>query len=95
LRKRKIIPGGGILGGFDAVLVLLFVSMDFVVDGALAGGNGGDTKDDGGSGDRGAGVLVLSVNCTGNVRFIGTGVGRDIDSIVLEVVVVEELDQGD
>jgi len=42
-----------------------------------------------GAGDRGIDILLFSVNCTGNMRLIGTSVDRDIDSVVTgEVVVV-------
>jgi len=68
-------------------VVLLFVSIGFVVC-ALGGRGGGDTREGGGGGDRGKGILLLSVNCTGNTRVIGTGVGRDIDSVVTGGVVV-------
>lgn len=98
----------GILDAFVVALVtgivLLFVSICFVVVAtcALSGRRDGDTRD-GGGGDRGADILVFSVNCTGNIRAIGTGVGRNIDSVVAGVVVgvivvvvdVEELVRGD
>ncbi len=62
-------------------IVLLFVSLAFiVVDETL--GEGGD------AGDRGIDILLFSVNFTGNMRLIGTGVGRDIDSVVTGGAVV-------
>jgi hypothetical protein len=78
--------GGGIRGGLVLVVVtgvvLLLVSAGLVC--TLGGRGGGDVRDvdgsccDGGGGggvDRDTGILLFPVNCTGNIRVIGTGVG--------------------
>lgn len=72
--------GGGIRGGLVLVfvtgVVLLLVSVGLVC--TLGGRGGGDVRDVDGSGggvDRGTGILLFPVNCTGNIRVIGTGVG--------------------
>ncbi len=56
----------------------------------MGGGNGdtADDDDDDCGGDRGEGILLFSVKCTGNIRVTGTGVGRDMDSVVTGVIVV-------
>jgi hypothetical protein len=63
-------------------VVLLLVSAGLVC--TLGGRGGGDVRDvdgsccDGGGGggvDRDTGILLFPVNCTGNIRVIGTGVG--------------------
>jgi hypothetical protein len=89
--KKLYIPGGGILYGLDMIfdkgVVLLFVSIVFVVVDSTLGGGGDDIID--GGGDRGEDILLFSANCIGNIRVIGTGVGRDIVSVVIgEVVIV-------
>jgi len=88
----SIISEGGILSEFDAIFVEwvapLFVSIVLIViDDTLDEGDD-DAVDSGCGGDRGVDILLFSVNCTGNMRLIGTDVGRDIDSVVTGGVVV-------
>jgi len=67
----------------------LFVFIVFIVLNDTLGEGDDDAVKYGGGGDFDVDILLFSVNCTGNMRLIGTSVDRDIDSVVTgEVVVV-------
>ena len=99
------LPGGGILVGLAVIVltesvVLLIPSKGFdIVDGVEVAGDNPIDWGGGGGGDLGDTILLFSVNCTGKIRLMATGVIGVTESVVvvvrLVILVVVKVDVGE